>query len=492
MERSVNESNDLKLTEGEQMRRQHVLLQATNEVAAILLQSDDDEFETELLRCMGIMARAVEVDRMYIWKNYMKDGQLYGTQLYEWSEDVEPQQDSKYTMDVPYSASIPGWEEKLCNHQCINGIVAQMTQAEQEHFGPQGILSILVTPVFLKDYFWGFVGFDDCSKERIFSNSEEIILNSAALLFINALLRKNMTEEIRTSAAQMEAVLSNYGGLIWSVDLDMNITIFNGLLLKKLGFEPSFFEGKNLEVAVQRGRHVDIVERVKRTITEGTQDWVNEIDGKAFHHYTTPVFGTDGKVKYVVGSSEDISNTVRLQKELESAVVAAEAASLAKSNFLSNMSHEMRTPMNAIIGMAYIGKEANTIERKDYAFGKIDDASTHLLSVINDILDMSKIEAEKFELSVVQFSLEKLLQKVVNVIAFRAEEHMQFLRVKIDPSIPRRLIGDDQRLTQVVTNLLSNALKFTPATPHQTAYCFITIQLDSGRIIAVTFKIYFH
>jgi len=133
-----------------------------------------------------------------------------------------------------------------------------------------------------------------------------------------------------------------------------------------------------------------------------------------------------------------------------------------KSAFLANMSHEIRTPMNAITGMITIGKSASDIERKDYCFEKIHDASSHLLGVINDILDMSKIEANKFELAPVEFELEKMLRRVVNVNNFRIDEkHLNF-SIHIDSSIPRMLISDDQRLAQVITNLLGNAVKFTP------------------------------
>jgi len=133
-----------------------------------------------------------------------------------------------------------------------------------------------------------------------------------------------------------------------------------------------------------------------------------------------------------------------------------------KSAFLANMSHEIRTPMNAIIGMITIGKSSPDPVRKDYCLSKIEDASNHLLGVINDILDMSKIEANKFELTPAEFELEKMLRRVVNVINFRVDEKRQKLSVYIDRSIPRALIGDDQRIAQVITNLLGNAVKFTP------------------------------
>ncbi|MDR2731034.1 MAG: response regulator [Treponema sp.] len=133
-----------------------------------------------------------------------------------------------------------------------------------------------------------------------------------------------------------------------------------------------------------------------------------------------------------------------------------------KSAFLANMSHEIRTPMNAIIGMTTIGKTADDFVRKDYCFTKIEDASNHLLGVINDVLDMSKIEANKFELVMAEFELEKTLRRVVNVVNFRVDEKLQKLSVHIDRSIPRTVIGDDQRIAQVITNLLGNAVKFTP------------------------------
>ncbi|MDR3264578.1 MAG: response regulator [Synergistaceae bacterium] len=160
------------------------------------------------------------------------------------------------------------------------------------------------------------------------------------------------------------------------------------------------------------------------------------------------------KIGYVIATT-DVT-------EIQNAKEKAEQASRAKSNFLSNMSHEIRTPMNAIIGMTSIGRAASDLERKDYAFEKIRGASTHLLGVINDILDMSKIEADRFEFSPAEFSFEKMLQKVVNIINFRVDEKHQNFTVHVDKNIPRTLIGDDQRLAQVISNLLSNAVKFTP------------------------------
>jgi len=148
--------------------------------------------------------------------------------------------------------------------------------------------------------------------------------------------------------------------------------------------------------------------------------------------------------------------------QLMNAKNEAEEASRAKSEFLSNMSHEMRTPMNAIIGMTAIAQSTGELERKNYCLDKIESASTHLLGVINNILDMSKIEARKFELSYHEFEFREMVRSVVDIINFRIEEKEHILCINIDEDIPSTLVLDSQRLSQVLTNLLSNSVKFTP------------------------------
>jgi diguanylate cyclase (GGDEF)-like protein len=172
------------------------LMKAINQAAFFLLDSDIDSFESNLFRAMGIMAEAADVDRMYIWKNHTIDGKLYATQVYEWSEEAEPQQANELTIDISYDEIMSGLEEFLSSNNCLNSIVREMIPEHKAHLSAQGIMSILIVPVFLQDDFWGFVGFDDCHNERLFSEEEETILRSSSLLFAHAYNKNRISREI--------------------------------------------------------------------------------------------------------------------------------------------------------------------------------------------------------------------------------------------------------------------------------------------------------
>lgn len=155
-----------------------------------------------------------------------------------------------------------------------------------------------------------------------------------------------------------------------------------------------------------------------------------------------------------------------LEQEMTESLIEAREAALAgtraKSDFLSQMSHEIRTPMNAIIGMTKIAEKTEDVSKLRYCLSTINGSSTHLLGLINDILDMSKIEAGKFDLDSVPFNLENALVNICALINEKTEHKNQTLCVLSSPDMHMYYQGDELRLSQVITNLLSNAVKFTP------------------------------
>jgi PAS domain S-box-containing protein len=169
----------------------------------------------------------------------------------------------------------------------------------------------------------------------------------------------------------------------------------------------------------------------------------------------------DGSPGGMVGVVADISDRKGIEEELRRAREAAEQATATKSLFLANMSHEIRTPMNAIIGMAHLAMKTElSPKQRDYV-GKIHGAAISLLGIINDILDFSKIEAGKLSLEELPFNLEDVLGNVASVLGMKANEKGLELLFNVGPGTPVGLVGDPLRLNQILTNLVSNAIKFT-------------------------------
>ncbi|MGA0611695.1 response regulator [Caldimonas sp. KR1-144] len=160
---------------------------------------------------------------------------------------------------------------------------------------------------------------------------------------------------------------------------------------------------------------------------------------------------------------EDVTARKQTEAAREQARHAAEAASLTKSNFLANMSHELRTPMNAIIGMTHLALEDGLPPRQRDYVEKAHSAARNLLQILNDILDISKIEAGHLELERIDFELETVVSEMADVLGLKADEKGLELLFSAAPDLPARLIGDPVRLRQVLVNLGSNAIKFTDA-----------------------------
>ena len=178
-----------------------------------------------------------------------------------------------------------------------------------------------------------------------------------------------------------------------------------------------------------------------------------------------------------------VTDRERLSREKE----VAENASRMKGEFLSRMSHEMRTPMNAIVGMTYIGKNATDIKRKDYCLHVVEDASKHLLGVINDVLDISKIEANKLELSPQMFSVQRMLNTLSAIVIPQTDAKQQKLQIVVDDNVPVAICADEQRLRQVIVNLIGNAIKFTPESG--TVSLFIRMLSKKNRTARLQFAV---
>ena len=455
------------------LHEQDELLKALNNVSFTLIEPGTN-FEDSLQKSMSIISKAVNIDRVGIWRNYDDDDGGFCSLIYELNNGnfrtklkhgalAEDQRYNERQMLI----------DVISKGSNYNSIVRDMSYDFKEHLKSWGILSTFLMPVFLKDKFWGFVAYDDCKKERLFTENEELILRSASRTIVNAISRNRITERLEKAVKEaneanrlkniavksLESILNGIDALIYITVPDTGELLFvNNYMKKHIGREYDDVVGercyKLMRNSDKRCTFCPCYQLAKDSDKIIVWDDYVEILNSHVRH-------SDCLIDWPNGEKVHLQHAVDIT-ELINAREQAEQGNRSKSAFLANMSHEIRTPMNAIIGMTVIGKNADDIPRKDYCFEKIENASQHLLGVINDILDMSKIEANKFELAQEEFNFEKMLQRVVNIVAFRADEKKQKLTVHIDKSIPRTLIGDDQRLAQVITNLLGNAVKFTP------------------------------
>jgi PAS domain S-box-containing protein len=175
----------------------------------------------------------------------------------------------------------------------------------------------------------------------------------------------------------------------------------------------------------------------------------------------SPLHDPNGKLAGWVDIGWDTTSTRKAREELEQARQSAEAASRAKSEFLANMSHEIRTPMNAVLGMTELALGTELTERQAEYLGVVKNSAQSLLEILNDILDLSKIEAGRLELEETDFNLADLIRETMRSMELQAEEKGLELAWHMPPDVPQYLRGEPTRLRQILLNLVSNAIKFT-------------------------------
>jgi PAS domain S-box-containing protein len=279
--------------------------------------------------------------------------------------------------------------------------------------------------------------------------------------------RKQMEQALRESRRLLYTVVNSAPIVMFAMDQDGVFTLSEGQALEILGLKPGELVGQSVHELYKNVPQM--IEHIRRALAGEAFTATVEIENRAFETYYSPLRDTEGEIIGVVGVSTDITDRRQAEQalresenSLRQAKIAAEAASRAKSTFLANMSHELRTPLNGILGYAQILKGDATLSEKQHeAIEVIVRSGEHLLKLVNDILDLSKVEAGRVDLNPTVFHLPSFLENIVQVFELRAESKGLDFEYRPLSALPIGVRGDEVRLRQVLMNLLGNAVKFT-------------------------------
>ncbi|MEY6433522.1 response regulator [Thioalkalicoccus limnaeus] len=287
---------------------------------------------------------------------------------------------------------------------------------------------------------------------------------------------------IEEAAAKYRSIFDNATEGIFRTTLDGRILDANPALLAMLGYQDLAQAQRTIhdlgaQVYVNPDDRRALVAQLHATgRVEGCETQLKRVDGTTLWAELSlhQVDQGPGEAPILEGMVLDVTERRRRQ-QAEREREAAQAASQAKSGFLANMSHEIRTPLNAILGLTDLALRTDLDPRQRDYLTKVKSASATLLAVINDILDLSKIEAGRLDLESTAFSLDEILANLTEMFAFRAHERDIELIVSAHPEVARALIGDPVRFGQILINLTGNAIKFT-----ERGEVAVTIELDEA------------
>lgn len=292
---------------------------------------------------------------------------------------------------------------------------------------------------------------------------------------------------LRESEAKQRMLIDNAADAVFVADKDERWIYVNDLALTMLGFSRDELIGSTI---------YDLLPTEYREIsrtTFGEKLRLDKLIRREIHLLKknggyVPVemnvaLLPDGSI---YGSCRDITDRKAFETALIKAKIGAESASKAKSEFLATMSHEIRTPMNGIIGMTELALDTTlSVEQREY-LEMVKLSSNNLLVIINDILDFSKIESGKLTLEKIEFSIEELIFTTLNSMSLKAKKKDIELVCKIDPDIPKKLLGDPGRVRQIITNLVGNAIKFSD---HGSIVLELHVAHKMGSLVEIYFAI---
>jgi PAS domain S-box-containing protein len=427
--------------------------------------------KVKLQEITEVAARTLLVKRVSVWLYNQNRTAIECIDLY----DIGNNRHS--SGQVLLKASYPNYFLNLETERSIAVNDAVNDKRTQELFASYlnvlGITSLLDVPIWLGGHMVGVVCYEHLDEVRQWSVDEENFASSIAdyvALAIESSDRQTAQIALQKTEAKLQAIFERSAIGIGLINITGQIVDINPTLCKMLGYSREEIFGKYFIDFVS---HQTADLELYQQLVSGSCDRL-EIERNLIHQNgklvlanlsISTILGNNNRPEYLLAFIEDITTLQQTQLKLRASETAAEAGNRAKSEFLSIMSHELRTPLNAIMGLSQLLQQemAGSLNEKQKEYiSCIYSSGEHLLSLINDILDLSKVEAGKEELNILPLPVVDLCNYVISSVREQADEKGLELTSEIDLQA-ETCLGDAQRVKQMLTNLLTNAIKFTPS-----------------------------
>lgn len=432
-------------------------------LSSISKQFIDSDADTAINFALKAIGEFTGSDRSYVFHFYDHQRKLSNT--HEWcAEGIEPFIDQLQGCSIElHSWSIQTLlKGQILEVSSVNDLPDEVA-IEREDLQRQLIQSLVIVPMIHGGMVVGCIGLDAVRCHRNWSSEDISLLRLVGEIIAIGQARQEAEEQLRQSEETVRALLNAPADAALLLDITGQIIALNERAAQNFQrpanelVSQQFFDLFDAETA-QRRRSAAL-----QAITTATAVHIGETEG-AFYCIQSfyPVFNARKEVTRLAFFCRDMTEQKQTEEALRQAKEAAEAANRAKSTFLANMSHELRTPLNAILGFTQLlTRDSSLSTEQQQQLEIVGRSGEHLLSLINDVLEMSKIEAGHTSLNISSFDLYGLLDRLQEMLQLRTTAKGLELIFEREPAVPQYINADESKLRQILINLLSNAIKFT-------------------------------
>lgn len=448
----------------QELKLQEVLI----DIASTYINLDLKDVENTINQSLEKMGRFVQADRSYIF-DYDNE-QKTTSNTYEWcNEGIEPEIDN--LQDMPMEL-FPQWVQAHQKGEAfyVPDVLALEDDGDEglrSILEPQGIKSLIAIPMKDRNELVGFVGFDSVQMHHNYSEKEQKLLHLFGQMLINIRNRQKWEKQLRVQEEKYRNIIANMNLGLLEVNNEDTILFANQTFCEMSGLSLIELKGQKASSLFEPLEKKELIKEKpvfgEFNITDSYELRIKNKKGSERWWYSSgaPNFNDRGQQIGRIGIYLDITEQKNLEIELAKAKSVAEDAAKSKELFLANMSHEIRTPLNVIIGMIReLGKQNLGADQRFYV-AQSDSAAKHLLTILNHILDMAKIDSGELMLEKHDFSLSAVATNAYSILYSQAKEKNLAISIHIDKSIHAAHVGDEGRLRQVLINILGNAIKFT-------------------------------